>query len=153
MDSVDKKILYLIQRNATLPLSEISKKVGISPTPCWNRIKKMEEKGIIHRRVTVLDRVKLGLPIVVFLSISVSNHPKEWVTQFLNIINKYDEIVEVHRLTGANADYMLKILASNIEDYNNFQQLLISQIEFTSVSSSISLQEMKHEITFPLNKI
>ena len=150
MDVVDKKILNILQANAALPLSELSRRIGISKTPCWNRIRKLEELGVINHRVTLLDRHKLGLPIVVFLSISVSRHSEKWVTHFTQIISKYKQIIEVHRLTGSSADYVLKVVASSIEDYDEFQQILISEVEFTSMSSSVSLQEMKYTVSLPL---
>ena len=153
MDQLDKKILLLIQSKATLPLSEISKRVGISKTPCWNRIRAMEEKGIIKNRVTLLDRQKIGLPLVIFLSISVGRHSREWTESFIRIIQAYDEIVEVHRLTGSEADYMLKILARSIDEYDSFQQRLIRKLEFTKMSSSVSLQELKCSYSLPLKSI
>ena len=150
IDDLDKKILTLIQKNAGLPLSEISKRVGISPTPCWNRIKKMEEAGVISARTIVLNRKAINLSIVVFLSIRVSHHSKDWITSFQEIIDKHEEIIETHRITGSDADYLLKIVASSIENYDKFQQKLISELDFTKMSSSISLQEMKSSYILPL---
>ena len=150
MDAIDKQILTLIQTKADTPLSEISRRVGISKTPCWNRIRKLEETGVIKSRVTILNRQNIGLPIVVFLSISVSRHKSEWTKNFIKTINKFDEIIEVHRLTGSGSDYMLKIVASSMDDYDRFQQKLIEEVEFTSMSSSVSLQEMKHLYSLPL---
>ena len=152
MDSVDKKILSLIQTKANLPLSEISRRVGVSKTPCWNRIRKLEETCVIEKRVTVLNRHNIGLPIVVFLSISVSRHKSEWTEKFIRTINRFNEIIEVHRLTGSGSDYLLKIVARSIEDYDIFQQKLIEEVDFTSMSSSVSLQEMKHSYSLPLDK-
>ena len=151
MDAIDKKILTLIQTKADLPLSEISRRVGISKTPCWNRIRKLEESGIIESRVTILNRHNIGLPIVVFLSITVSRHQSGWTKNFVKIINRFDEIIEVHRLTGSGSDYMLKIIVGSIEDYDRFQQKLIEEVEFTSMSSSVSLKEMKHLYSLPLS--
>jgi Lrp/AsnC family transcriptional regulator len=153
MDKIDKKILSVIQPNASIPLSELSKKVGISVTPCWNRIKKMEEEKIIFGRITLLSQKKIKLPITVFLSISVSNHSADWSLNFETAINRYDQIVEVHRLTGSGADYILKIVAASIEDYDKFQQKLISEIEFNQMASSISLHEMKKTHILPTTQI
>ena len=80
IDAIDQKILVLIQKNAGLPLSEISKRVGISPTPCWNRIKKMEERGVISARTIVLNRKAINLPVLVFLSIQVAHHSGDWLS-------------------------------------------------------------------------
>ena len=153
MDNIDKKILSVIQAKAATPLSEISRKVGVSTTPCWNRIKRMEEEKLIKGRITVLDRNKINLPIVVFLSISISNQSRDWIIKFSTVIQKYNQITEVHRLTGSSADYILKIVATSIEDYDSFQQTLISEIEFTQMSSSISLHEMKQTHLLPLEQV
>ena len=150
MDNIDKKILEELQKNSSQPLSELSKKVGLSNTPCWNRIKKMEEAGVISARTIVLNRKAINLSIVVFLSIRVSHHSKDWITSFQEIIDKNEEIIETHRITGSDADYLLKIVASSIENYDKFQQKLISELDFTKMSSSISLQEMKNSHILPL---
>lgn len=150
MDDLDRKILEILQTNATLPLSEISKRVGISKTPCWNRIRAMEEKRIIKGRITLLDREKIGLPLVMFLAISVGCHSREWTENFIQVIQEHDEIIEVHRITGSESDYMLKVVASSIREYDKFQQMLIGKLEFTKMSSSVSLQELKCSFSMPL---
>ena len=150
MDAIDIKLLKLLQRNSDLPLTEISRRIGISTTPCWNRIKKLEERGIIKHKVSVLDRVKAGFPVTVFLSITVSNHNSDWYTKFEEAVVKHGQIMEVHRLTGSSADYLLKIIAKSIEDYDVFQQKLIAEIQFTSMASSISLKEIKNSHAIPL---
>jgi len=153
MDLIDKKILTILQKDISLPLSEISKRVGISKTPCWNRIKKMEEDKVILNKIAVLDNNKINLPIIVFLLISVSSHSHDWIKKFSITIDKYDEITEVYRLTGSNSDYMLKIVAHSIEDYDKFQQKIIAEIDFNKMSSTISLKEMKKNYSFPLDYI
>ena len=153
MDKIDKIILSVLQKNATLPLSELSKRVGISKTPCWNRIRKMEEEGIINSRVTVLDNKKINLNIVVFLSVSVSSHSQEWLDDFKVTLSKYNQITEVYRLTGSTTDYLLKIVAPSIEEYDKFQQHLINELKFTKMSSSIALKEIKKIHSLPLDYI
>ena len=153
MDDIDKKILSIIQKDATIPLSELSKKVGISKTPSWNRIRKMEEEGIIKSKVTVLDNKKINLSIVVFLSVSVSSHSEEWLIDFQKILSQHDQIVEAYRLTGSSTDYLLKIVAPSIEEYDKFQQQLINKVKFTKMSSSIALKEIKKIHSLPLDYI
>ena len=153
MDSIDKKILEELQKNSSQPLSELSKKVGLSNTPCWNRIKKLEEDKIIKSKSIILDNKKINLPITVFLSISIQNHTEQWLKNFEKIVNKYDQIIEVHRLTGSNSDYQMTILSPSIQEYDKFQQILINEIEFTSMSSSVSLQEMKYNVALPFDQI
>ena len=150
MDDIDRKLLTLLQVNADLPLSEIAKRVGISSTPCWNRIKKLEEQGVIKYKVSLVDKEKVGYAVTVFLSISVSNHNSSWYAEFEKVVMRYNNILEVHRLTGSSADYLLKIIAKSIEEYDAFQQQLISEIQFTGMSSSISLKEVKNSKQIPV---
>ena len=153
MDNIDKKILEELQKNSSQPLSELSKKVGLSNTPCWNRIKKLEEEKIIKSKSLILDNKKINLSITVFLSISIQNHTEAWLKNFQKIVNKYDQIIEVHRLTGSNSDYQITILSPSIEEYDKFQQLLIKEIECTNMSSHISLQTIKKSDKYPLQYI
>ena len=150
MDYIDKKIIFILQRQADLPLSEISKRVGLSQTPCWNRIRKLEEYGVIEKKVTIINKRKVNLPITVFLMITVRNHNSDWMKKFSEILKKYKNILEAHRITGSQADYIIKIVAGSIEEYNDFQQVLIKNIEFNSMSSGISLQELKSTTILPI---
>ena len=150
MDYFDKKIIFILQRQADLPLSEISKRVGLSQTPCWNRIKKLEEDGVIEKKVTLINKRKVNLPVTVFLMITVRNHNSDWTNKFSEILKKYNNILEAHRITGSQADYIIKIVAGSIEEYDDFQQVLIKNIEFNSMSSGISLQELKSTTILPL---
>ena len=143
MDNIDKKILSELQKNSSIPLAQLSRNVKLSNTACWNRIKKLEEEKVILSRTIILDNEKINLPITVFLMISIQNHTQEWLKNFENIVKKYDQIVEVHRLTGSNSDYQLKILSSSINEYNKFQQIIINEMECTNKSSNISLQTIK----------
>ncbi|MDC0232909.1 Lrp/AsnC family transcriptional regulator [Pelagibacteraceae bacterium] len=153
MDNIDKKILEELQKNSSQPLSELSKKVGLSNTPCWNRIKKLEEKKIIKSKSIIIDNKKINLSITVFLSISIQNHTTEWLKNFQKVVNKYDQIIEVHRLTGSNSDYQITILSPSIDEYDKFQQRLIKEIECTNMSSHISLQTIKKNYKYPLDFI
>ena len=150
MDYIDKKIIFILQRQADLPLSEISKRVGLSQTPCWNRIKKLEEDGVIEKKVTLINKRKVNLPITVFLMITVRNHNSDWMKKFSEILKKYKNILEAHRVTGSQADYIIKVVAESIEEYDEFQQVLIKNIEFNSMSSGISLQELKSTTILPI---
>ena len=150
MDYIDKKIIFILQRQADLPLSEISKRVGLSQTPCWNRIRKLEEDGIIEKKVTIINKRKVNLPITVFLMITVRNHNSDWMKKFSEILKKYKNILEAHRITGSQADYIIKVVAESIEEYDKFQQVLVKNIEFNSMSSGISLQELKSTTILPI---
>ena len=151
MDKIDKKILTILQKDATLPLTNLSKRVGISSTPCWNRVKKMEEDGTIISKIAIVNNEKINLPITVFLSVSVGNHPEEWFIKFRDTIMKYDQIIEVYRLAGSSTDYLLKIVSPSIDDYDQFQQKLINEIEFTNMTSNIALKAIKKNNYLPLD--
>ena len=152
MDRLDKEILRLLQKNATIPLSELSKRVGISTTPCWNRIKKMEEEKIIHSKITVLNNNKINLPLIAFLSISIPNHTQKWLDNFKIVIQKYDQIIETHRVAGSS-DYILKIVSPSMEEYDRFQQILINEIECTNMRTNFSQKEIKKNFYLPLDYI
>ena len=152
MDQIDKKILKELQKNSSIPLSELSRKVGLTNTPCWNRIKKLEELKVILSKTIILDNKKINLSTTVFLNISIPNHTPEWLKNFVTIVNKYDEIIEVHRVAGSS-DYQLKILSKSIEEYDKFQQKIIKEIECTNMNSQISLETIKKNNNFPLDYI
>ena len=150
MDDLDKKILFILQRKSDLPLTEVARRVGLSPTPCWNRIKRLEEDSVILKKTVILNKEKLNLPITVFLMITVRNHNEAWLKKFKDLLKKYNNILEAHRVTGSQADYIVKIVAESIEEYDKFQQILIKNIEFNSMSSGVSLQELKMTTRFPI---
>tara|TARA_Y100000590_G_scaffold201139_1_gene228598 strand:+ start:708 stop:1169 length:462 start_codon:yes stop_codon:yes gene_type:complete len=152
MDLLDKKIISIIQNDSSLPLATIAKRIGLSTTPCFNRIKKLEEDGVIKKRVAIINHNKINLPIVVFLSITVEQHSKEWLENFVEKLTRYDEIVEMYRLTG-DSDYLIKVMAKSIEAYDKFNQQLIKEINFRSLNSNIVLKEIKNTTVLPLDNI
>ena len=142
-----------MQEKAELSLLELSKSVGISKTACWNRLQRMEENNVVLGKKILFNRNALDLPIIVFLSISVGRHSLDWVKEFSEIIEKFPEIIEAHRLTGEGADYQLKIVCPSMEAYDKLQQQLISEIDFTAMSTKISLKELKNEQALPLSHL
>lgn len=152
LDYTDKKIIEELQKYPSIPLNVLSKRVKLSSTPCWNRIKKLEENKIIKKQY-ILDNNKINLPITVFLNISIQNHTEEWLKNFEKIVDKHDEIIEVHRLTGNNSDYQITILSPSIQEYDEFQQILIKEIQCTNMSSHISLKTIKKNYKYQLNYI
>ena len=153
MDHIGLKLIKQLQVSADLSLAELSRRIGISKTACWNRMQKMEEEGIVLGKQVLFDRNSLGLKIVVFLSITVGRHSTDWVEKFTAVIEKFPEIVEVHRLTGEGADYQLKVICPSIELYDLFQQNLISKIDFTSMSTKMSLKQLKDTSLLPLSHL
>ena len=152
MDIIDKQILKILQKNVSLPLSELSKRVGLTQTPCWNRIKKMEEEKIILSKVALIDNKKVNLPLVAFLSIKIPNHTDEWLKNFNQLINKYDQIIETHRING-NHDYILKILSPSMEMYDEFQQKFIRETGCINMLTSFSQKVIKNTQSITLDFI
>ena len=149
MDNIDKEILNIIQNDANVPLTVIAKKVSLSTTPCFNRIKKLEEDGVIKKRVALLNSKKINLPITIFLTIRVDHHDEDWLDKFVKTLTGKEEVIGMYRLTG-DTDYLLKIVANSIENYDKFSQELIKEIEFKSVNSYIVLKEIKDTTILPL---
>lgn len=130
----------------------VADKVGLSPTPCWRRIKKLEDDGIILKRVALLDRRKVNVPLTVFVSVKAPRHAMEWLEAFRRVITDIPEIVEAWRLTG-ETDYLLRLVVPDIETYDAVYQRLISRLEFSNLSSSLAMEEMKFTTAVPTSYI
>ena len=149
IDAIDRKILKIIQRDCTIPVAEIGKMVGLSTTPCWRRIQKLEESGIIKGRVALLDPNKIDAGVTVFVSISTSQHTQEWLSRFHEVIQAFPEVVEFYRMSG-EVDYLLRVVVSDINKYDQFYKKLISQIELSNVSSTFAMEQIKFTTEIPL---
>lgn len=152
MDATDRKILDILQADASIPIATIAEKVGMSTAPCWRRIRKLEEDGVITRRVALLSRRKANVPMTVFVSVKAPRHAVEWLQAFRKLITDIPEIVEAWRLTG-EADYQLRIVVPDIETYDVVYQRMISRLEFSDISSAIAMEEMKYTTAIPTNYI
>lgn len=149
MDSKDKRILELLQQNALYTAAELADEVGLTTTPCWRRVQKLEEQGYIKARVALLDRRKMNVGVTVFVGVRTAQHSREWMVRFLKAINETPEIVEAHRLSG-DTDYMLRIVVPSIEEYDRLYQRLIRDLEFLDLSSSFSMEELKSTTSIPV---
>ncbi|RME96727.1 MAG: Lrp/AsnC family transcriptional regulator [Alphaproteobacteria bacterium] len=150
MDAMDKKILDILQKDCTLPVAEIGKMVGLSTTPCWRRIQKLEESGVIQRRVALLDPKRVNAGVTVFVAISTSQHTEEWLERFHSAIQEFPEVVEFYRMSG-QVDYLLRVVVPDIESYDAFYKRLISRIELSDVSSSFAMEQIKFTTELPLD--
>ena len=149
MDRLDRKILRLLQEDSTLAVADVARKVGLSTTPCWRRIQKLEEEGVIKRRVAILDPVKINARVTVFVSIRTNSHSHEWLRRFSEVIQEFPEVVEFYRMSG-EIDYLLKIVARDIADYDRIYRKLIKVAPLHDVSSSFAMQEIKSTTALPL---
>ncbi|PPJ49091.1 ArsR family transcriptional regulator [Rhizobium sp. KAs_5_22] len=148
-DLIDRKILDLLQRRDR-PVSEIADEVGLSQTPCWRRIRRMEEAGVIRKRVTLVDPKKAGVPMIVFIAITAPRHEMAWLVRFRELIENIPQIVEAYRLTGT-VDYILKVMVPDVEAFDQVYKSMIEQLEFSQINSSISMEELKFTTAVPTN--
>ena len=152
MDRLDRKILRLLQEDSTLAVADLAKKVGLSTTPCWRRIQKMEEDGVIRRRVALLDPVKVNTKVTVFVSIRTNTHSIEWLKRFSEVVVEFPEVVEFYRMSG-DVDYLLKVVTTDIEGYDRFYKKLIKTAQLAGVSSAFSMEQIKCTTALPLELI
>ena len=142
LDRVDREILRLVTQDASLSLAEIAGKVGLTPTPCWKRIRRMEQAGIILRRVAVLDPAKIGLPVSVFVAVETADHSAAWLEKFHAVVDGMPEIVDAWRMSG-DVDYLLHVVVSDIAAYDGFYRRLIGAVALRNVSSRFAMERMK----------
>jgi Lrp/AsnC family transcriptional regulator len=150
LDRMDRKILDILQRDATLPVAEVGKQIGLSTTPCWRRIQKLEELGVIQRRVAILDPKKVNAGVTVFVSITASHHTQDWLDRFHQTLKDFPEVVELYRMSG-QVDYLLRVVVPDIEHYDLFYKRLIGRIELTDVSSAFAMEQIKYTTALPLD--
>lgn len=149
LDEVDRKILSLLQQDASLSLDQIAERVGASKTPVWNRIRKLREAGVIRRQVAILDPEALGLEACFFVLIRTAEHDKDWAARFLKALRERPEVIEAHRLAG-DIDYILKVQVRNARAYDRFYQSLISQVRIHNVTALLSMEEIKATSALPI---
>jgi Lrp/AsnC family transcriptional regulator len=149
LDKIDRKILAILQKDATIPVAEIGRKVGLSTTPCWRRIQKMEEDGVIRRRVAILDPFKVNAGVTVFVSVRTNEHSDTWLRKFAAAVEDFPEVVEFYRMSG-EVDYLLRIVVPDIAAYDAFYKKLIGRIALTDVSSSFAMEQIKYTTALPL---
>ena len=149
LDRLDFQILDALQRDATLSMAQLGAKVGLSSTPCWKRVKRLEDDGFIERRVAIVNRHKVGLPVTVFVSIRAGQHDEKWLARFAAVVSPLPEVQEFHRMSG-DVDYLLKVVTSSIDGYDRFYKKLISLVDLAGVSSAFSMEQIKSSTALPL---
>jgi len=152
LDRIDKRILALLQRDAEQSLVKLADQVGLSKNPCWRRIQKLQEAGVIRARVALLDAAALNLGVIVFMNIRTNQHSAEWLAKFTAAIDDIPEIVEYYRMSG-EVDYLLKVLAPTIGAFDAVYKKLISRVEILEISSHFAMEELKNTTELPLNYV
>ncbi len=149
MDDIDRKILAILQADATVPVAAIAERVGLSATPCWRRIQKLEDAGVIQARVAVLDPEKLRVGVTVFVSVKTNQHDLGWLEKFATAVRDFPEVVEFYRMSG-DVDYLLRIVVPDIAAYDAVYKRLIARIALADVSSAFAMEQIKYTTALPL---
>jgi Lrp/AsnC family transcriptional regulator len=152
MDKLDKKILELLQKNGGLTAAELADRIGLSKAPCWRRIKRLEEEGIIKQTVALLDARALNLGTTVFVTLKTGNHSEAWFDKFVKAVRDIPEVTEIHRMSG-DVDYLMRIVVPDIDAYDVVYKRLIASVEFQDVSASFALETIKYTTALPLNYV
>jgi len=149
MDEIDVKILKLLQQDCNLPASEIAETVGLSTSPCWKRIAKLRETGIIKQQLSILDAAKLGFGLTAYVSIKTGEHSGTWLNEFSKTVTDMPEVMEFHRMAG-DVDYMLKVVVADIDSFDKFYKRLIGSSAINEVTSRFSMEKIKDTTELPL---
>ncbi|WP_394423978.1 Lrp/AsnC family transcriptional regulator [Vreelandella stevensii] len=152
IDRFDLKILERLQRDDSLSIAQLAEGVGLSVTPCWRRIQRLEKDGVIEKRIAVLNPEKLDLGLTVFVMIKTDKHNQAWLSEFQETVKAFPEIIEVNRLAG-EYDYLLKVITRNNQSYDAFYKRLIARIELSNVTSCFSMEQVKKTTELPLGDL
>lgn len=148
-DEIDRRLLAELQIDASESLEALGKRVGLSRNACWNRIKRLEEAGIITERVVQLNAKKINLALTVFIAVRTNQHDPEWLETFARETRTIPEIQGVYRMTG-DLDYLIKARVPDVEAYDELYQRLIRKVPLSDVSASFVMQEIKETTALPL---
>ncbi len=149
MDQTDRKILAILQEDASLAVAEVAARVNLSQTPCWRRIQRLEASGVIRRRVALLDPDKIGCGITVFVALETGDHSEVWLERFAAAVAEMPEVMEVHRMAG-DIDYFLRVAVADMPAYDNFYRRLIAAVPIKNVTSRFSMEQVKSTTAYPL---
>ena len=151
MDAIDRKILAVVQQNASLSVADIGSRVGLSSTPCWKRLQRLEADGVIMRRVALIDPEKVGLGITVFVSIETGDHSQDWLQRFAETVTAMPEVMEFYRMAG-DVDYMLRVVVADIAGYDAFYKKLIATVPLKNVTSRFAMERIKSTTALPIGE-
>ncbi len=149
MDAIDRKILAVVQQDASLSVAEVGQRVGLSSTPCWKRLQRLEADGVITGRVALVDPDKIGLGITVFVSIETDDHSEEWLKRFAEVVGAMPEVMEFYRMAG-DVDYMLRVVVPDIAGYDAFYKKLIGTVPLKNVTSRFAMERIKQSTALPI---
>lgn len=151
IDSIDRKILKLLQQDATLSLNELAEAVNLTTTPCWKRLKKLEQSGVIGKRVALLDPEKVELAFTAFVMVKTSNHSHQWYQDFVTTVKDFAEVMEFYRMAG-EYDYMMKVQVKDMKCFDAFYKKLVNSVEgISNVTSTFAMEPLKYTTALPID--
>ncbi|MFW5834547.1 MAG: Lrp/AsnC family transcriptional regulator [Pseudomonadota bacterium] len=149
LDRIDRKLLALLQEDATLSVAELAKRVHLSPTPCWKRLQRLEAEGVIRGKVAILEPEALGLGLTVFVAIETADHSAGWLERFQRTVGAMPEVMELYRMAG-ETDYLLRIVVPDMPAYDAFYRKLIAAMPLKNVTSRFAMERIKATTAYPI---
>jgi len=149
MDAIDRKIVALLQDDASLSLAQIAHRVGLSQSPCWKRIQRLEKNGVILKRVALVSPESIGMGLTVFVSIETGDHSTAWISKFAQTVTAWPEVMEFHRMAG-DIDYMLRVVVPDMASYDSFYKRLIAAVPLKNVTSRFAMEKIKSTTSLPI---
>jgi len=150
LNDIDLRLIAILQGDASIAIDELAKRVGLTKTPCWRRLQKLEKSGIIKGKVALLDAKLLDLSVSVFVQVKTSKHDNDWLTKFSTTVSAFPEVVDFYRMSG-EYDYLLRVVVKDIASYDAFYQRFIQATSLTDVTSSFAMEEIKRSTELPLS--
>jgi Lrp/AsnC family transcriptional regulator len=149
MDDIDRRILAILQQDADITVADLARRVGLSQTPCWKRVQRLQADGIIARRVALLSPEKLGLGLTVFVSVETGDHSSGWLARFAEAVSAMPEVMDLYRMAG-DVDYMMRVVVADVAAYDAFYKRLIAAIPLKNVTSRFAMERIKSSTALPL---
>lgn len=151
LDKIDRKLLALLQHNSALSLQELADTVNLTTTPCWKRLKRLEESEVIRARVALLDAEKIGVGLTAFVLLKTQNHTRDWYQAFVQQVSECPEVMEFYRMAG-EYDYLLRVQVSGMKQFDTFYKKLVNNVQgLSEVTSSFAMEQIKYTTALPLD--
>lgn len=149
MDAIDRRILEALQEDADISIAQLAERAGLSQTPCWKRVQRLEATGVIQRRVALLSPERVGLGLTVFVQIETADHSPEWLDRFAATVSALPEVMELYRMAG-DVDYMMRVVVTDMASYDTFYRRLIEAIPLKNVTSRFAMERVKYTTAYKL---
>lgn len=152
LDKIDRQLLSLLQNDGTLSLNDLAERVNLTTTPCWKRLKKLEDEGYIEKRVALLSAEKLDLSFIAFVQLKTSDHSEGWYHHFVTTVSDFPEVMEFYRMAG-EYDYMMKVVVKDMKCFDEFYKRLVNSVKgLSNVTSTFAMEPIKYTTALPIGE-